>query len=257
MDTKHDSYYSTPLEKGLRILKLFAEGHDLSLQDVSQKAEISKTSAYRFCNTFTQLGYLKKDPRTKLLTLGTNAFLLGNGLIRGFDLYQVVKPFIDEVSDTYNVAIDSILFDGKSVAVLYRRDAKDTVKYYRLPMTLADLTCTALGKAILAFLPEQERRKLLEKLPRDRRTEKTLVSIKDIMADLRLTKERGYALSNEEFFPGFIAIAAPFIDLNTRVVRGAVCFDFTKAQYPIGAIKKDYSQAIIKLAADISQAVSD
>ncbi len=256
MDTKHDSYYSIPLEKGLRILRLFTEGHDLSLQDVSHKAGISKTSAFRFCNTLVKLGYLTKDTRTKLLQSGTNAFMLANGLIRGFDLYQIVKPFLDEACNTYNVTVDSAIFDGEYFGVLYRREVTGGLTY-RMPMMTNALTCTALGKAILAFLPAEERRKLLEKLPRDRRTEKTLVSIKDIMADLRLTKERGYALNNEEFFPGFIAIAAPFIDLNTRVVRGAVCFDFTTAEYSIGTIKKDFSQAIIKLAGDISQAVPD
>ena len=251
-----DSYYSVPLEKALRILRLFTQNQELSLQEVAQKARISKTSAFRFCNTFVQLGYLRKTPRTKLLELGTNAFMLANGLIRGFDLYRIVKPFLDEACNRYNVTVDSAIFDGESFGILYRREVSGGLTY-RMPMMTNALTCTALGKAMLAFLPVKEQRKLVEKLPRDRRTEKTLVSIKDIMADLRLTKKRGYALNNEEFVPGFIAIGATFINLNTQVVKGAVCFDFTTPQYSIGAIEKDYSQAILKLGHNISQAIPD
>jgi DNA-binding IclR family transcriptional regulator len=251
-----DSYYSVPLEKGLRILKLFTHDQDLSLQEVSRKAGISKTSAFRFCSTLVKLGYLRKSARTKLLELGTNAFMLGNGLMRGFDLYQIVKPFLDEACNTHSVTVDSCVFDGESLGVLYRREVTGGLTY-RLPMMTDALTCTALGKAILAFLSEEERQRLVEKLPKERRTANTLVSVEEIMSDLHITGERGYALNNEEFFPGFIAIAAPLMNLNTRTVVGAVCFDFSTQNQTVAGIEGEYGQAIKKLGADISRAVPD
>jgi DNA-binding IclR family transcriptional regulator len=251
-----DSYYSAPFEKGLRILNLFAQGQELSLEEVSTMARVSKTSAYRFCNTLARLGYLKKDPRTKLLELGTKAFTMGNGLIRGFDLYRLVKSFLDEACNAHHLAVDSSVFDGESMAVLYRREVGGTLTY-RLPMMTNALTCTALGKAMLAFLPAEARLTLVTRLPRERRTEKTLTIVEEIMENLRLTKERGYALNDEEFFPGFLAIAAPFVNLNTQIVAGAVCFDFAGTDHSIDGIQRDYGEAIVKLGADISRALPD
>lgn len=257
MERKRDTYYSIPLEKGVRILNLFTQNRELTLQEVSEKTGLTKTSAFRFCNTLTELNYLKKDPRTKLLTLGTNAFILGSGLIRGFDLYQVVKPFIDDACNMYRVAADSCVFDGESFTVLYRREVSHDFTYYRFPISKEFMTCTALGKATLAFLPQEQQLRLVKSLPKERRTEKTLLSVKDIIHDLNLSKKRGYALNNQEFINGFLSIAAPIFNHNTGNVIGAVCFDFTTVQYDIKTVERDYGAAIMEVANSISQAIHD
>ncbi|MBI5444456.1 MAG: hypothetical protein HY900_25000, partial [Deltaproteobacteria bacterium] len=173
---------------------------------------------------------------------------------RGFNLYQVVKPFLDEACNAHGVTVDSSVFDGRSFAVLYRREVAGSLTY-RLPLMSDALTCTALGKAMLAFLPEDEQLRLLKGLPLEKKTEKTLLTQEEILADLRLTKARGYSLNNEEFFPGFIAIGAPIINTNTQAVVGAVCFDFPTAQYSIEHVEQIYSEHIVRLGRDVSSAI--
>lgn len=75
--------------------------------------------------------------------------------------------------------------------------------------------------------------------------------MKAILKDLRITKQRGYSLNNEELVPGLIAIGAPIINLhNKRVVR-SVRFDFSAAQHAMSVIERRYSETIICLGNEI------
>jgi IclR family pca regulon transcriptional regulator len=123
-----------------------------------------------------------------MLGLGTKAFILGNDLLRGFDLIQIIKPFIDETWNTYH------------------------------------------------------------------KTDKTLTTVKAILKDLRITKQRGYSLNNEELVPGLIAIGAPIINLHNNRVLGSVRFDFSAAQHSASVIERRYSETIICLGNEISKA---
>jgi DNA-binding IclR family transcriptional regulator len=255
MPKKTDSYYSVPLEKGLRILNLFAQNHaEFSLQEVSKGVGTTPTSAYRFVNTLVQLGYLKKDPRTRLLSLGSKAFIMGNGFLRGFSLIQKVKPLIDEACNQYQVTVDSALYEGGALFILYRREVSDSVTY-RLPMMTTELHCSAFGKAVLAFLPRKEQLETVERLSKVRKTDRTLTSVKAILKELRITRQRGYSLNDEEYIPGLIAIGAPITNTGSDRVVGAISFDFSTAQHTLSEIERRYGEAIIKLARAISQVI--
>ena len=92
-----ESYFSKTIEKGLRILNLFNQGRTrLSLKMISEEIGINKTSAFRYINTLVQLGYLKKDPQTKLLEIGPKAVYLSYTITKSFNLLQIIKPLVDE-----------------------------------------------------------------------------------------------------------------------------------------------------------------
>ena len=73
-----DQYFSTTLEKGLSILRLFDRDHTrLTLTQITGLCGLNKTTAYRLVNTLVSLGYLSKNPKSKVLRLGFNALVLG------------------------------------------------------------------------------------------------------------------------------------------------------------------------------------
>ena len=141
-------YFSKVIEKSLRILNLFTpETTSLSLKDITLKTRINSTSTFRFVETFIQLGYLKKDPKSKLIKLGPMALALGYNVIESFDMLRIVKPYIDEAFETFNITIDSgIVEDGKLVN-LYRREAKDTL-VFKMPLLDPRPLLHRLGKGL-------------------------------------------------------------------------------------------------------------
>jgi len=158
---KPDQYFLSTLDKGLKILNLFGEEPvALSLTEIQRKMGINKTSAYRFVETLTQLGYLRKDPVTKRLKLGAKAFSLGYRFVQNFDLLKIIKPFIDKAYEDLKITIDSAILEDDHFVILYRREAKHTLTF-RLPAVVREFYCNALGKAALAFLPEEKTSKLL------------------------------------------------------------------------------------------------
>lgn len=243
---------SDGLEKGLRILNLFAQERDgFTLTDIARLVGINKTSVYRFVNTYCELGYLRKDPRTKLLKLGPRSVALAHSFLRNSDTWDVVKPLVDEIHSQYQVHVDVALLQGDSVFLIYRRESPETRMFRHFTISKG-LHYLATGKAALAFLPPEERLRLVAELPLERKTVRTIVYKTELLADLDRTVERGYSLNDEEFVPGLIAIGAPLIDGRTNRVVGGVSFDSSTAKYFMTDFERVYAPKIVALAKDIS-----
>ncbi len=245
-----DFYFSKSIEKGIRILNLFTpEAKSLSLKDITLRTPINRTSAFRFVETFIRLGYLVKDPRTKLIKLGPMALAFSNNVIQSFDLVQIIKPYIDEAFEKYNVTIDSGMVEGGRFISLYRREAKDTL-VFKMPVSTPNLHCTAVGKAFLAWLPDDARDRILDGLIYAPRTPLALTGRASVLEDLRKTRDRGYSLNNEEYVVGLICIGAPLLNAQ-GVVLGAVSFDFSTIQYSLKEAERRFAAKIIQLTQDM------
>jgi DNA-binding IclR family transcriptional regulator len=243
-------YFSKIIEKGLRILNLFTpETQSLSLKDIAARTHVNPTSTFRFVETLVQLGYLKKDQRTKLIRLGTMSLALSHQIIKSFDMLQIVRPHIDEVFERLNVTIDSAIVEDGRLVLLYRREAKETL-IFRLPLLSPSMHCSALGKAYLSGLPDDALSRLLDGLTLTRRTPNSLASRTAVLADLRRTRERGYALNNEEYVLGLISVGAPLINKD-GVVLGVISFDVSTVQFTLEEAEKRFASAVLRLAKDI------
>jgi DNA-binding IclR family transcriptional regulator len=248
-------YFSEPFAKGLRIISLFGpERKTLSLKEIAESLEANKSSVYRFTNTLVELNYLKKDPQTKLLSLGQRAYLLGLSLVNSFTLLDVVKPFIDEVHDRHNISIDSCILEEQALLQLYFRGAKDAPTYQAHIINPA-IHCSGLGKAILAYLPEDERTALVGRLRLVQRTDRSITDKRELLADLERTRNRGYAINNEEYIKGLFTIATPFFNQESGRPVGAVSFDFLISQASLADVEKKYIKDLLKLGKDISAVI--
>ncbi len=243
-------YFSKIIEKGMRILTLFTpETTSLSLKEIIGRTHINPTSTFRFVETFVQLGYLKKDPKTKLIKLGPMALALSHNIIKSFDILQIIKPHIDEAFERYNVTIDSAIVEEGRLVLLYRREAKDTLTF-ALPLLSPHIQCSALGKAYLAGLPDDALSVALDGLKLTRRTPFSLTTRAAVLADVRKTREKGYTVNNEEYVLGLISIGAPLIN-EDGIVLGAVSFDVSTVQFTVAEAERRLGPAVLRLVKQI------
>jgi len=248
-----DSYYSTPVERALRVLSVCADGRaSVTLSEISRDLKLNKTSSFRFANTLVRLGYLQRDAHTRQLRLGLKAFALGQDLVQNFDLIQIIRPMVDEAFQKYQCSMDVALRDGDVLLVVYRKEAHDTLIFHS-PTVMRDLHATALGKAVLAHLERGDLAQFLSKRRLIPRTKATLTTQALLLADLRRTRERGYSLNNEESIAGLIAVGAPLMSSSPGGAIGAISFDFAKVQCSLRSLERDYAKAVVQLAKDISQ----
>jgi DNA-binding IclR family transcriptional regulator len=252
---KSSAYFSKPFEKGLRVLCLFGpERRDLSLKEIAESLDIDMSSAFRFCHTLVELGFLNKDPRTKLMSLGTKAYAMGLNMARSFNLRQAISPIIDKVYEKYGFTIDSATLDGDILVQVYYRPAQSEPTF-QIPGVNPAIHTASFGKAILAFLPEDEMRAIVDRLDLIKRTEHSITDKKVLLAQLRQARQKGYAFNNEEYVIGQIVIGAPFFNLETGRPAGGVSFDFSIINETIESIEKKYAGILLQLAKDISAVI--
>lgn len=252
MNQPNKHYFSTSVEKGFRIMGLFNQDHKkMSLMDISKATGIGKVSAFRYINTLIELGYLRREPQTKLLKPGPAAILLSNNLMKSFDLLEIIRPYIDEAFNTHNVSIDSALLEGNALLKLYQRVVKEKIMY-DLPIVETGLHCTALGKAVLAFLPEKEMKSIVDSLSLIKRSKNTLTTKTSLLADLAKTRKRGYSLNDEEYIIGLVSVGAPLINSEANRAIGAVSLTFSTGEYSLDKMEMKYADTVVDLANEIS-----
>jgi DNA-binding IclR family transcriptional regulator len=251
--SKGKYYFSKSLEKGLRILALFnRETPVLTQSEIGKTLGLNMTSTYRYINTLVELGYLNKDTKTKEIRPSMLCMLLYTNLMRATDHLRMIKEVVDRVHSENNISIDVAFVVDDTIVHIYHREAEETLTY-RLPNFSKNcLHNTALGKAYLSSLPDDLIAEKIDTMILVAKTKKTIVEKDALAAELNKTKARQYAISEEEYMHGLIAIGAPLYDSTSGKGVGAVSFDFSVLQHSAEEMEKKYGDMIRETAKSIS-----
>jgi DNA-binding IclR family transcriptional regulator len=251
--SKGKYYFSKSLEKGLNILGLFnRENPVLTQSEIAKTLDLNMTSTYRYINTLVEMGYLEKNAKTKEIRPSILCALFCTNIMRAADNLKLIKEVVDRIHAENNISIDVVLTIDDTLMRIYNREAEETLTY-KLPDSSKNcLHNTALGKAYLSLLPEEELLKKIAAMELVPKTEKTIVEKNALISVLKEAKERGYAMAEEEYLPGLIAIGAPLIDPMVAKSVGAISFDFSVLQHSTEDIEKRYAAMIRETAAILS-----
>jgi IclR family pca regulon transcriptional regulator len=255
-DMRRALHKSETLEKGLRIWELFSGDETrLGLAEIARRTGINKTSALRYLAAFCEAGYLEKDAKTRFYRIGARTMAMAYGFLQRAEIVQRVKPLVDEVHKRHDLHIDVGLLQGDAIYLVYRRESKDTLAFRHFT-TGSGLYSLATGKAAMAFREEGELKSLISRLSLEAKTGRTVTSKKILVRELAEIRRRGYALNDEEFVPGLIAIGAPLFNRQTAKVVGGVSFDASTTRYSIEELQQRHAALLMELAKEISAAIS-
>lgn len=249
-----NQYFSTSLEKGLKILSLFdSETRNLTQTEISRTLGINMTSTYRFVNTLVALEYLEKDAKTKTLRLGIGSLTLSTRIMQSSDELRLIRTLVDKVHGAYNITIDVAFVLDDKIMRAYHREAKETLGYH-LPAVAKDaLHNTSIGKAYLSAFSDDQLKSMVDEIHLTAKTDKTLIQKEDLLAEIEKTRERGYAMCVEEYLPGLITIGAPLINPRNGRCLGGVSFDFSIIQKGAQEVKDKYADMIVELGGALSE----
>lgn len=213
------------LSRGLQIIGILADGRNgLPLTEIARKAGLSKSSAHRLLQVLLQEGFVTQDGEVSHYRLSLKLLALSSNLIAGLGLDQLVRPLLEELSQATKQTVHLALWDS-SVAVyaVYAQkiDPPSSIRMYSQVGKRVPMYCTGLGKAILAFLPEERAKEVVAVEELKRHTPNTITKSTALLEHLSLIRSRGYALDEEEHEEGIRCIAAPLLDQQNRVL-GAV-----------------------------------
>ncbi len=254
--SKGKYYFSKSLEKGLKILSLFDRETPARTQsEIAKTLGLNMTSTYRYINTLVELGYLEKDPHTKVICPAILSLALCNNLMRATDHRHLIQGVIDRIHSQYNISIDAAIVVDDTIVRIYHQSAAETLTY-RLPNSSRNcLHNTALGKAYLASLEPKQAEQKVKTMLLPAKTAQTITNKKVLLTELEKIRQQGYAMNVEEYLPGLIAIAAPLCDPRDGRVVGAVSFDFPALQNSAADVEEGFADLIREVAGILSNLV--
>ena len=204
------------LAKGFRVLEAFtAQEPELAMAEVARRAGIDNATAFRFLNTLADIGYVERVPGTRLFRLSLKVLDLGFNAIAHADLRTRARPILRSLVGTVNEAASVGVLDGGEVLYAERIQAGLT----RLGVDIrigsrVPAYSSAVGHAILAWLPVEAQKRILQMVTRKSLTDTTLTDLDALLARLAHVKAAGYAISDQETVSGLYAIAAPVLDID-------------------------------------------
>ncbi len=208
---KKKYYQITSLEKGVKVLELLADHQALTVTEVAGGLDTHRAAAHRFLATLRDLGYVEKNNDNKY-ELTFRIFEMGEKVAGRFEIRQTAHRFMQELSKAFKETVNLGVWNGTEILHL---DKIDSTEILRIDATLGSLTpayCTGLGKAILANLTEEAFNDYMKAIRLVPHGPNTIVSKKKLRDELKQTRERGYAVDNEELAQGLRCVAAPVFD---------------------------------------------
>jgi IclR family KDG regulon transcriptional repressor len=236
--------------KVLRILEaLDASPAGLQLREIAQQTRVNKSTAYRFVAHLQSEGYLLRD-EAGAYVVGPKLARLGAGIAYHATLRKVSRPVALALSNDTKETVNLGVLDGHEVLYLDVIESPHSFRMASQPGMHRPVNCTALGKALLAFLPAEQREEILPLLTFERATPRTISNLARLRKELALTVQQGYAIDDQETDMGARCVAAPILDESGNVAAAI------SVSGPITRIGRDrihaYAQAIRKAARAIS-----
>lgn len=219
--TKEDRARGTiqAFDRGLMVLDaLAAASGDASLAQLAAQFPWHKSTTLRLLKTLVQHGHAEQDPESQRYHLGLGILRLSCALDRRLDLRDrgrgPVRQLANRIRETAHIGV----LDRGEVVVLEQAETSEHIRIITFVGMRMPIHCTALGKVLLAHLPEEELERYLQDAKLERYTDRTLVEVPGLRASLATVRDQGYAFDDQEYELGMSCLAAPISNRSGRVV---------------------------------------
>ena len=257
-NSKKKYFHISSLEKGFKVLELLAEKEELTVTKVAELLGFNRTGSHRFLSTLRELGYVEKNQDSRY-QLTFKVMELGTKVANRLKIRRVARPFMQELASTYNETINLGFWDGECIVHLDKIESQEILRIDPEIWSRVPAYCTGLGKAILAFLSQEDLDAYLASVKLNSYTSNTITTRKRLKEELQKTRERGFAVDNEELAIGLRCVAAPVFDY-----RDHPCYSISVAAPTmrltfelIKGVQKDVREICAKLSAQLGMSRSD
>ncbi len=213
-ESSKDRQFVTALARGLEVLRCFRpRDRHLGNQDIALRTGLPKPTVSRLTYTLTRMGYLYHDEKLGKYQLGTGVLSLGFSLLTNMDVLKIARPLMQELADYSQTVVSVGTRDRHGMIYLDGRYSADaTVSLRREPGTRVPIATTAMGRALLCGLPQDEREKLMDNI-RQRDPEDWPKHKAGIEQALRDYEERGFCLSIGGWRNDVNAVGVPMLPI--------------------------------------------
>ncbi len=242
--------------KVFAVLRSFAADQpEQTLAEVAARSGLDRGTAYRLVHTLADLGYLRAVPDSRRFRLTLKCLELGFAALSADDLPGHATPLLREVVPaTADAASLGVLENGEVVYLARVEAGLERHGLVRRAGTRIGAYATALGQAMLAWLPPEAQRDQLAATPRIMLSERTLTDLDALLARLRAVRAQGYAVSDGENAYGLRTVAAPVLDGGGLPIAG-ISLTISASRMPIDAFVAAAAPRALRIAAELGEGV--
>lgn len=211
---------SKSLQKALRILVYMAEqAPEAGVTQLAAELGLSKATVHRLLNTMERFELIERNAESERYRLGLKLYQLGNKAVESRTLRSEAHRLLLEMSRRSRESVSLAVPTPGGVTCLDRLDSPHTIINVCTPIgAMFPAHCTAAGKAILAYLTEEEIHEIIKRNPQRQYTQFTITQLPDLKENLRLIRQRGYSVDHQELERGLSGVAAPVLSAHERVI---------------------------------------
>lgn len=201
------------LTRALLILIALAESYEgLTLTALSKRLGLPPSTAHRLLTTLQRQRFVRFDSASMSWRIGVQAFSVGSAFAQSSDVVALAKPYMRRLMEQTGETVNLYVLNGESAICMAQVQCPQMIRAISRPGGALSMHRSAAGKAILSLMPKDQIVNMIMKRGMPRSTRNTIVSMKKLETELARTRERGFAIDDEEFVPGLRCIAAPILD---------------------------------------------
>lgn len=198
----------TPTLRLFSLLEVIARKDQfLTLQGLVEETGLPKPTLHRMLQQLESAGILQREDDGRRYGVGLRLRHLAEDLLLNSTVHgarhAVLRKLVEDVGESCNITALS----GSEVLYLDRVETSAPLRFYLRSGSRVPVHCSASGKLFLAQMGASQRRRLLERAPLERYTERTVTDLDALEREIAVVKKAGYAVDDEEFLPGLFCVA--------------------------------------------------
>lgn len=240
------------VQRAIDILNTFDHNAaELGTTEIARALDLNKSTASGLIYTLEVNGYLAQNPETKKYRLGFRLLDRCSILLNQLEIREVAQPHLRKLCTWCDENVNLAVREGAEVIYIERLLGSHTLGMRPRVGKRAAAHSTALGKALLAWLPVEELEQQVAELPLDTMTPNTITDREQLLAELQDTRERGFSIDKEEDQIGGCCVGAPIFD-HTGAPVAAISISTPVHRMPPEQLAR-FGEQVKTVAREISQ----
>jgi len=218
------------VEHAFFLLEVLAKnGLEIGVIELCRKTALPKGTVHRLLGTLKNLGYIDQNPTNRKYRLTIKILKLGFPVTDNIGISHL-KPFMKNLSQKFNETVNLAILDKDEIIYLYSNGGDNTLKFDLKIGSRQPAYCAALGRVLLAYLPEEEIDRYLQRLELKAYTPFTITDKDKLKKELKEIRKREYAFIKEEYMLGVFCVAVPIKNFQGDICIG-MSFSIPTARY--------------------------
>ena len=214
-----DRYRVKAIDRALNVLEcLAANGQGLTLVELARKTDIPKSTLYRIMSTLEARQCVTQDEERNTYQLGLHLMELGHAFLDQSSLFDAAEKHLERLAERLGESVYLGLLDEEEVLFVRKKESPKSAVLVRKIGQRAPVYCTATGLAIMAFRPDAETERILDKAHLKAHSPKTTTDRAVLAQKLRKVRNTGVAVVDGEYNPALLCVSSPVFDKEGTAV---------------------------------------